>query len=130
MMGHLNQAAGQLKCEIQQFEISQNIIIGIDQTNKFLFFVKRKINEYSSENVNLSLMNGCRIVDQGTKVTKGSESQKRIERLDLEFEPRNSSQAKPRINFYNEDESSTLDGEVQLIRKWAQIANDEIKRPS
>ncbi len=115
--------ATELKCEIQEFERSQDIMIGIDRTNNFLFFVRRKVNEYSKEYIDLNGMKSCKVLNH-YKPTPGVD--KKIEKLDLEFEPKLSSQQKKVITFYDEDECFALNGEVPLINKWSQILNLEM----
>ena len=53
---------------------------------------------------------------------------KKIEKLDLEFEPKLPNQQKMSLTFYDEDECFALNGEVPLINKWAQILNLEMEK--
>jgi len=127
MVKQLSQIADQFDCSIDEFEIGKDIIVGMDKTKIMMFVVKRRINEFESYHINLSESKGCRVLGHGTKTVKKNKEEKQIERLDLEFESKDPCVKKQTINFYDFDETTSLNGELELIRKWGKIAKEAIK---
>lgn len=94
----------QKNCKMTQYELGSNLAIGIDENADLLFFFKRLKDKEISQHVNLK------------------------DKLELCISPKTKSRPDIFLEFYNSEENLQLNGELQLIEKWAKIINDQIKK--
>jgi hypothetical protein len=89
-------------------------IIGLDKTNKMLFFSKKseEIDKFIS--INISELLKCRIERTDNKL-------KALEKLELEL----TFASKPTVvlEFFNKDETRILLNEIEIIQKWQTLLN-------
>ena len=89
-------------------------IIGLDKTNKMLFFSKKseEIDKFIS--INISELLKCRIERTENKL-------KALEKLELEL----TFASKPTVvlEFFNKDETRILLNEIEIIQKWQTLLN-------
>lgn len=118
----MNKLAQEQGCTITQHEFCSELVIGIDENKKFVFFCKKSNDKETAQFVNLSSIQQCSIIhtkDSETKVT---------EKIELCFTPIGSNKANQLFEIYNGNESLQLMGEIQLVNKWEKLINDKLKR--
>jgi len=116
--------ANKSNCKITQHESCGDFIIGIDETNRYVFFSKKINDDAISQFINLAEIRNCKINNTIRTVTNSGSSAAVIDRLSLLFVPVSKDKPDIVLEFYNADENTQLSGELQLIEKWSKIIND------
>lgn len=123
LLNNLFSIAKEKNCAITEHSVWNNSAIGIDNTNKALFFINTK-NNYN-KHILLQEASKCRVVNTNRIVGTGSNSSKVIDKLELMITLKNKSEVV--IEFYNtEHDSLSLTSEIQLMEKWNAIINKNI----
>ena len=111
---NLIQKAKENNATIQEKDDWNQSIIGIDKTNKMLFFSKKseEIDKFIS--INISELLKCRIERTENK-------HKVLEKLELEL----TFASKPTVvlEFFNKDETRIILNEIEIIQKWQTLLN-------
>jgi hypothetical protein len=103
-----------------------NTAIGIDQQSATLFFYHKKGEQETTEIIKLSDIQSCRIVETSRNVGGKGNSIKVVERLELELKSNLKDKTIYLLEFYNNEESSILGDELQLIEKWRDLVKQQI----
>ncbi len=114
-------------CKITKQEISEEFAIGLDETRNQLFFLKNTTDKEIKQHINLAEIKSCKVVKTGHADGNKDNSYKSIDKLDLHFSFLNKNHPDISLVFYDADENFGLNGEIQLIEKWANIVNDRLK---
>lgn len=111
---NLIQKAKENNATIQEKDDWNQTIIGIDKTNKMLFFSKKSEEFDKFISINISELLNCRIERTENK-------DKVIEKLELEL----TFASKPTVvlEFFNKDETRLLLNEIEIIQKWQTLLN-------
>jgi hypothetical protein len=104
-----------------------NYIIGLDETSKKVFYLKKNGVEEKTMTINLAEVEKCRIANKTHTIKSSGGNSNVIDRIDLMFINRNPQKADKSIEFYNGEESMSLRGEVPLTDKWCNIINSTLK---
>ena len=118
-----------LLAQQQQLNISEHdfwnhsYAIGLDDTNKKLFFLKTAGGTEQKISINIKEIEKCVLVNKSRIVDKS----KVIDRLELVVTLRNVRQSEKTLEFYDREESMSVNEEVQLIEKWNKLINDRIE---
>ncbi|MCB0380143.1 MAG: hypothetical protein KDD24_02725 [Flavobacteriales bacterium] len=118
--------ANQLNCNLTTHEVTGNIIIGLDDEKKELFFLKRTRNYERLQHLNLNEMKKVKLNNVSRMVGPKESKQKVIDKLQLIFTPIDTTKRDIIFEFYNSDETLVMNGELQLIEKWSKILTDKI----
>lgn len=118
--------AKQLNCNITNYEISGNIIIGLDETTKELFFLRKINNEERFQHLNLKEIKSVRLNNANRVISSGKSQQKVLDKLQLAFTYTKAGNPEVIFEFFNSDESLIVNGELKLIEKWSKLLNEEI----
>lgn len=118
--------AKQLNCNITTHEVTGNIIIGIDDDKKELFFIKRIKNYERLQHLNLNEMKSVILNNVSRMVGEKVNKQKVIDKLQLIFTPIDTTKREIILEFYNSDETLVMNGELKLIETWLKILIDKI----
>lgn len=118
--------AKQLNCNLTNHEVTGNIIIGLDDEKKELFFLKRTRNYERLQHLNLSEMRSARLNNVSRMVGERDSKQKVIDKLQLIFTPNDSAKRDITFEFYNSDETLVMNDELKLIETWSKIVTDKI----
>ena len=99
---------------IQEKDDWNQSIIGIDKTNKMLFFSKKSEEFDKFISINISELLKCRIERTENK-------NKVLEKLELEL----TFASKPTVvlEFFNKDETRLILNEIEIIQKWQTLLN-------
>lgn len=114
-------------CKISQQEISEEFAIGLDELANHLFFFKKTPDKEIAQHVNLAEIKSCKVIKTGNVTGEKGENYKSIEKLDLQFSFLDKKNPDISFTFYNSEENFGLNGEIQLIEKWANIVNERLK---
>ncbi len=116
----------QLNYNITNYEVMGNIIIGLDETTQELFFLRKVNDEERFQHLNLNEVKQIRLNNLNRMVGAAKNQQKVLDKLQLVFVFKKSSNPEVIFEFFNSDESLIVNGELQLIEKWAKILNEKI----
>jgi len=115
--------ANQQDCIISKHEVCADFIIGIDESNKKVFFVKQQKEEALTLSVDLNETQSCKVINTNRTFKSKEGSQKVIDRLELSFIPTNKNKSETKMEFFNADLRGQLNGELQCIEKWSKLVN-------
>lgn len=115
-------------CKISQQEISEEFAIGLDESANHLFFFKKTTDKEIAHHVNLAEIKSCKVIKTTNSTGDKDDYHKSIDKLDLQFSFLDRKNPDIYFTFYNSDENFGLNGEIQLIEKWANIVNDRLKK--
>lgn len=111
---NLIQKAKENNATIQEKDDWNQSIIGIDKTNKMLFFSKKseEIDKFISINISELLKSRIERTENKNKV---------LEKLELEL----TFASKPTVvlEFFNKDETRLILNEIEIIQKWQTLLN-------
>lgn len=122
----LTNIANQQNCSISKYEACGDFVIGMDEIKNFVFFYKQKNEETISHCVDLSEIHICRAVKTRRTVKSKGGSEDIIERIKLSLIPKNKEKAEVKFELYG-DEDTQLNGELQLVDRWAKQINEHLK---
>ena len=111
---NLIQKAKENKATIQEKDDWNQSIIGIDKSNKMLFFSKKSEEFDKFISINISELLKCRIERTENKHNV-------LEKLELEL----TFASRPTIvlEFFNKDETRIILNEIEIIQKWQTLLN-------
>ena len=113
-------------CKISRHEVSDEFAIGIDEKANQLFFFRKTSENESAQQINLLEIKSCKVIKTGQPFNNKNESDKTIDKLELQFSFFDKSNPDNSMVFYNADESAQLSEEIIIIEKWAKIVNDKL----
>ena len=112
---------------ITQHDLWHKSSIGLDETNKTIFFIRILQDKAITQVVKLGDMQKCQLINTGRTLNEQESPIKVIDKLELAFTPRDKQQATIVLEFFKVDSDSlTLTGELQLAEKWANLTNVHI----
>jgi len=126
LLQSLRRLAEQSNCKIMQHDIWNNSVIGIDHTANVVFAIRNTNNNSVCFQINLSEIQKCSVIN--TRKTGGNKEDnfREIEKLELSFTYSDKNKPVTVFDFYNAGyDTSSLNGELQLIERWCKIANDK-----
>ena len=123
----LTAAAEEEKCQISEYEACGDFVIGMDNQNNFIFFIKVTGEDYKKHSINIAETKNCKSNIVSRTVTFNNRSDKVIDTLSLCFIPKNNNTPVVELEFYNAEKSTQLVGELQALEKWQKIINDQIQ---
>ncbi len=120
----LNEHAKNQNCKLSQHEFCGDFILGVDESRKWIFFLKQKKENIIFQNVNLEEIQACR-TEKKLKNGKNVNGQfSIIDRVELHFIPSNKSKRETIFELYEEETNTQLSGELQFVDKWSKRIND------
>ncbi|AXG74108.1 hypothetical protein DVK85_07580 [Flavobacterium arcticum] len=102
-------------CTIEQYDIWNQSAIGIDSTNKTLFFIEAPTKE--AVQINLNTIKQCRIVNASRVLENEDIEPMAVRKLELSF-IKTHPEDEIRILFFDANISLQVDEELKLIKKW------------
>ena len=116
----LNQLVVQHKSEVNSYEAKTNFAIGIDEVKGLIFFIRQlKNGKIETKCLELIKIKTC-------KVNRENSTGNQVERLSLIFIHFNEQKNNEEMEFYNIDINLQLDGELQMVERWAVIINNQL----
>lgn len=123
----LSNIASKHNCKINQSEICGDFIIGIDETKKIVFFLKKMKDTVIEQFIDLADIQNCKINNTTRTVITNDNNYNLIEKLELSFIPISKNKTGIILEFFNTDFASQLCGELQTVEKWNKLINDHLK---
>ena len=115
-------------CKISEYDFWNNTAIGVDKDVHKLFFRRATDNNELSEEINLTEILKCRIVNTNRSVSNKEINQIVIDKLELAFTFYDKDKSDTFWEFYSAGRDSfSLKGELQLTEKWLKIVNTELE---
>ncbi len=125
MIQALHTLARQHNSSMSEHELCGDFAIGIDKTNKKLFFLKGTNNNQKPAVINLSEIEKFKI-DSLSGITKNaSENAAWTKQIDFCFIPF-SSKNELRLELYREELNEQLTGELELAEKWSKMIQEQL----
>lgn len=124
----LQKTAQEQNCNIHKHEFCGDFVLGLDDKQKIVFFLKKKKEKTISQFVNLNEIQLCKIVKQSRGSNNGAGNTGVIERIDLSFVPATKANGDLRFELYDEDVNMQLSGELQFAEKWVAQINESLKK--
>lgn len=104
-------------CQLSEFEICGNYIVGIDKHKNSLFFQYTSQEKTEQQAIDLSTIQECSIHNASKRTAKDT----KVQFLKLQLTPLDKALTIINLDFYNADFSYMLRGELQSIEKWKNI---------
>ena len=115
----LHSLAAENKMKLDQVEITNSLILGLDSDNKkFLVVDPNDHNKY--EVIDLKKVGQSFVAKTGHQQKVGNKNKLALTRIGLELLKNNSKEKVKEIIFYDEDDNDSLDADTQLFKatKW------------
>ncbi len=115
----LSAIAGQKNCHITQRDFMGHSLIGIDESNNYLFFIKEQQDRTTTEQIlNLNEIKHCDLIKTNTK--------KELRKLGIGFKSKGNKQSTQTIELYDYENDFQLSDELEKAKKWIDIINATI----
>jgi hypothetical protein len=114
------------RIKIGQHEFCGDFLIGFDTNKRNILFLKRRQNnEFSIKSIDLSSVQSCKVIKEIKTVKNNQKSIDFIEQIDLSILTIHKKEE--RLELFNDDDNTQLNGELQCAEKWAQWVNEQLK---
>jgi hypothetical protein len=124
LLHSLTKIAQQQNCQINQYDICQKFIIGMDKTKNRVFFYKQEKDTTVEQFINLADIQTCKIITSHKTMTDARGNYKAVAKLELIFT--SNSKAEQKLEFFNADIFPQFEGEIQLIEKWCKLVTTQL----
>lgn len=114
-------------CKISLHELCDEFAIGLDEKANQLFFFRKTSENEVSQHINLSEIKACKVIKTAHGIHNKDESERIIDKLELQFSFIDKKNPENSLVFYNADETAQPSGEIIIIEKWAKIVNNHLK---
>lgn len=121
MLLSLENLAKNHQSDIGKYDYNKTFIIGFNNAKDMVFFRYEHNNRVINQSIELEKVAQCKCKKSKNKNTKN------IQKLELQFTPKNVKNKVISFEIFNDQYQSSLNGELQLADKWAQLINDELK---
>lgn len=128
LLQSLSGLARQKNSKITHYELGADLAIGMDESTDFLFFFRRVKDKEIEQHIDMKTIQNCKVLNTSRTIRNSKESYQLTDKLELCISPKVKNRPEIILEFYNSDENLQLDGELQLIEKWAKVVNDKIKK--
>ena len=116
--------AGQQQIAVAQYDFWNHCYaIGMDPVKNQLFYLKKREGKEQKVLIDLKEVEKCSFINLSRVVNEN----KIIDRLGLSFTFRNSKIPEKALEFYNNEESMSLDDEFQLLEKWKTLVDSHLQ---
>ena len=122
----LKKAAEQQNFQMNDYEVCNNFIIGIDKLKNIFFFYSQEKDNAISKFIDLSTIENCKVITSHKTRSSATGSSKIINKLELSFVSSDKSKAEQTVDIFNADGFSRLNGEIQLADKWSKIVTNQL----
>lgn len=117
-------------CSLSQFDLWNNVSIGIDEISRKLFFVRNAKEADIFQLVNLNEISKCQVINSSRTLNNKEGIVKIVDKLKLTFTPLDKNKPDIILECYNVAfDNLTLSGELQLVDKWCTLSNSKLPNP-
>ena len=114
----LNNLSQEHNCFIQEYEVCNDFILGIDKSKNFLFFYKQSEETTHSQVINLQEIDKCVVIKKTRSI-----NDKTIALIELNFIKKNEVTS---IIIYDEKTDLLISNELLVANKWSLIINSSL----
>lgn len=118
----LRKMAEQQNFQLNEYEVCNNFVIGIDKMKNMFFFHSEGKDNSISKFIDLSIIENCKVITSHKTISNS----KVINKVELSFIDKNKTEQT--VDIYNADGIFRLNGEIQLANKWCQIITNQLKK--
>ncbi len=104
---------------ISQSDFWSGTVIGINQDDKLVFFIRQLKDLNESIAINLNEFQKCNFI----KTTNKGDV---VEKLELVFTPITKNKPETKLEIYNAEINPLLAGEIKIAEKWVKLINETI----
>lgn len=126
ILNGLVQLASEQGSSLGQYDLFNNLGVGIDRDGKKLFYYQSVETTESKQFVCLEEVKSCKVQRVSSRTSAGKEAYQTAEKLGLLFTFRDKTKADIMFAFFNSEHSLRLAGELQLAEKWLVIVNSKL----
>jgi hypothetical protein len=118
----ISRLAAKSNSKVDEYDWWNKTIIGIDNLNRKLLFIKKIEDKELQYAIDLSDIHMGRVINSHRSVINGNYNV--IQKLQLGLISKNKDKPETLLEFYNADyDSLTIREELQLVEKWSKIVN-------
>ncbi|MGE5395628.1 MAG: hypothetical protein ACM3P1_12875 [Candidatus Saccharibacteria bacterium] len=130
-LGHLSRLSGSNQENITQYDIWHNSVIGMNNSDAELYFIKNSSDDQTFQKISLSDIRRCRVNEVSRTVSIKESIIKVVERVEVIMTSKVKNKPDTVIEFYNQEtDRLEIFGELQLAEKWCKLLNDTVSAPS
>jgi len=122
-----SEAEGQ-NCNITKFEQCCNNIIGLDEANKVLFFMKKSDSGIISRFADLKEIQNCKAQNFSGSSDNNGKNYQYTRKVELVLKPTIKNKPDVVIEIFDADEGLQLSGELQFAEKWSEMIRGILKK--
>ena len=112
-------------CSITSRDIWNASVIGIDEQQKFVFFIQKNADGDKKVVLNLAVVFRCKVSELSRTTGPKEGNLKVFDRIELVITHKDKAKADRSIEIYNAStDRLTLAGELQIAEKWCGIINN------
>jgi hypothetical protein len=126
LLSKLQEAARSVGSSVQEHEACGNFIIGIDQSKKMLFFMRKGGELPQVQTINLDKVLQCKKVHEARTVKDGVSQYTVVDRVGLHFVFRDPSVLDVYLEFFKVEADIKPSGELQCMEKWHGIIKGKL----
>lgn len=112
---------------IKESDHCNDFAIGIDNKEKALFYVKAGNDGEKLQVIKLRDYKATRIVNQSKTLSDNGSKTTVTAKLALALVPVNKDKAEIQLDFYNIEDKNQITSELELLNKWNELVNLELK---
>lgn len=127
MVQSLNRIALQNNVQISEQEFCGSIGIAISEKDNALLYFKGSKDKETNHFIKLNDIQQCNINKVSRTISSKSGKYQVIDKLELCFTFKKNNTPEMALEFYNTDDNVQLDGELQLMERWAQSIQMKLK---
>lgn len=116
----LSDFAKQNLCIINEYEVFEDFVIGIDKNVHVLFFMQKDKVENRFQKINLNEIKSSKKLISRNKYGL-------INRLAIAFYPLAKNEETLELEFYNAEQKFEINNEFQITEKWSKIIADQLQ---
>jgi hypothetical protein len=123
MVQSLQKIALEYNSQITQHEVCGDFAIGMDSTNKMVFFFKKTRDQETAQFLDLKTIEKCMVVN----ASRSFNNQKLVDRLDLRFLPMTKENKPIDFLLYDAEVNMQMNGQLLCADQWSKRINELIK---
>jgi hypothetical protein len=123
----LKERIGDPTIELKEIDTFLGLIICLDKTQNRLYYYKKNGEIYNFQSVDINEIVQCKITKQYIPKDQWEDEYPRILKVDLILTTKNATNSEVVLNFYNDEDSFYLSGELQIAEKWKQLISKTIR---
>jgi hypothetical protein len=126
LISELAAHSGISQLKLSKYELSANLIIGLDDHGSKLYFLNRTKNGDQFHVLELNNFEDCEIVrvDQ----VENDLLPKHIQSLAIRFLPKNKQHELIVLQLYHVNETGLLNGELQIVNEWTALLKEKLTK--